>query len=222
MKQLLTSFLVSFALAQASHAAPPDVSTLRATDMEFVAWSTDSSLILLKLNDPNSGIMFQVRETKTGEVLRVNNKPMVFPSTDPVGSDEEKKFIKQLLTGKKVKVDGQPVLFDQPGVAEAAHPTKEGVALMTGQKKDKFLIVGLRGERASLYRAIDVIKDKLGVAAKATQKALVWDAKGKNFALVYRQKLESVETPFEGDFLHVEKFSSSKVKGADESEEGSE
>jgi hypothetical protein len=219
MKHVL-KFIAALAFIGSAHAAPPDVSTLRPFDLEFVAWSTDSSLILVKMTDPNSGVLYQVREAKTGEVLRVKDKPMVFPSQEAPGSDEEKKFIKQLMTGKKVKVDGAPVVFDQVGVAEGAHPTKEGLALMTLQKKERFIIIGVRGEKASAYRVLDVIKDKRGIVAKANQKALVWDAKGKNFCLIYRQKLESEDTPFEGDFIHVEKFVSSRVKGAEESEGG--
>ncbi len=132
-------------------------------------------------------------------------------------SDEYKKFIKGIKNGK-VKVDGQPVIFDQEGVAEANHPTKKDIMLMTGQKGDELVIMGMRGERATRYDTIDLMQDKNKVIAKASQKTLVWDNDGKNFILVYNQKLESKDTPFDGDFFQVFQFKSFKVKGA--SEEG--
>ncbi len=212
--------LVALVAAPARAADAPDVATLRPQNFEFIAWSTDSSLVLLKLNDPNAGLIFQVRDAETGEIFKMGTKPAVFPSPHAANSDEERKFIKQIVNGQKVKVDGKPVKFDQPGVAEATHPVKTDIMLMVGQKGDKLLIMGMRGERVTKYDSIDLLKDKKGVVAKASQKALVWDAEGKNFCLIYRQELKSEDTPFEGDFFVVSKFKPYKVKGSgDKTEE---
>lgn len=212
--------LVALVAAPARAADAPDVATLRPQNFEFIAWSTDSSLVLLKLNDPNAGLIFQVRDAETGEIFKIGTKPAVFPSPHAANSDEERKFIKQIVNGQKVKVDGKPVKFDQPGVAEATHPVKTDIMLMVGQKGDKLLIMGMRGERVTKYDSIDLLKDKKGVVAKASQKALVWDAEGKNFCLIYRQELKSEDTPFEGDFFVVSKFKPYKVKGSgDKTEE---
>ena len=226
MKHPLAILFTLVALSSASPALAgdsPDLSTLRPQNFEFVAWSTDSALILLKLDDPNAGLIFQVRDAKSGEIFKMGAKPAVFPSPHAANSDEERKFIKQLVNGQKgVKVDGKPVKFDQPGVAEAAHPVKSDIMLMTGQKGDKFMVMGMRGERVTKYDSIDLLKDKKGVIAKASQKALVWDAEGKNFCLIYRQVLKSEDTPFEGDFFVVSKFKPYKVKAAGEKDGGEE
>jgi len=196
-------------------AAPPDVTSLRPVNYEFVAWSTDSAYILFKLQDPNiPGLIFQVRVAETGEILSMGSKKAVFPSQSAPGSDEEKKFVKQILTGTKVKVNGEAVKFDQAGVSDSTHPTKSDIMLLTGQKGDKFVIMGVRGERSSRYDSFDLLKDKTGAVAKAYQKALVWDNDGKNFVLIYHQNLDSKDTPFEGDFFSIQKFKSSKVKSA--------
>lgn len=226
MKHPLAILFSLVALSMASPALAgdaPDVSTLRAQNFEFIAWSTDSSLFLLKLDDPNAGLIFQVRDAKTGEIFKMGTKPAVFPSANAPNSDEERKFIKQLINGQKgVKVDGKPIKFDQPGSTEATHPVKTDIMLMSGQKGDKLVIMGMRGERATKYDSIDLLKDKKGVVAKASQKALVWDAEGKNYVLIYRQVLKSEDTPFEGDFVIVSKFKPYKVKGAGEKEGGEE
>ncbi|HRE91686.1 MAG TPA: hypothetical protein PK095_21390 [Myxococcota bacterium] len=213
MKQLALALASLCLLGSSASADAPDPANTAAIKIEFIAWSSDSGHVLLKIQDPNRpGFLFQVRDVK-GEVVKMGKKSAVFPSEFPPMSDEEKKFIKGIMNGK-VKVDGQPVKFDQLGIAEAAHPTKTDIMLMTGQKGDELVIMGMRGERATRYDRIDVMKDKKGVVAKATQKQLVWDQDGKNFILVYNQKLESKDTPFDGDFFQVFQFKSYKVKGA--------
>lgn len=220
MKRLALTLASLFVLTASASAKGPDPANTPSVKMEFIAWSSDSAYVLLKIQDPNRpGFMFQVRDVK-GNVLQMGKKPAVFPSEHPPMSDEEKKFIKGIMNGK-VKVDGQPIKFDQLGVAEASHPTKTDIMLMTGQKDDKLVIMGMRGERATRYDTIDLMEDKNKVVARASQKALVWDQDGKNFILVYNQKLESKDTPFDGDFFQVFQFKSYKVKGANE-EGGSE
>lgn len=225
MKQplaILFSFLALTAASPALAGDAPDLEKLRPADFTFIAWSTDSSLILLRLQDPNAGLIFQVRDAASGEIFKMGSKAAVFPSPHAANSDEERKFIKDIVNGRKVKVDGQPVKFDQTGVTEAAHPVKSDIMLFTGQKGDKLVIMGMRGERASKYDSIDLLKDKKGVVAKASQKALVWDNEGKNFCLIYSQDLQSQDTPFKGDFFAVYKFKASKVKGSGGDKEGGE
>ena len=83
----------------------------------------------------------------------------------------------------------------------------------------KRIVAILREGRATEYDKIDVLKDKKGVVAKASQKALVWDNEGKNFLLIYSQNLDSKDTPFKGDFFTVYKFKSFKVKGPKDKDE---
>lgn len=220
MKQPLAILFSLVALtATPALADAPDPTTLRPANYEFVAWSSDSELILLKVQDVNAGLLFQVREADSGEIFKMGNKPAVFPSPHAANSDEERAFIKQIVTGRKVKRDGQAVKFDQPGKAEAVHPEKTDIMLMVGQRGDQLLIMGMRGERVTKYDSIDLLKDKKGIVAKASQKALVWDNEGKKFCLIYRQELDSPDTPFIGDFFVVSKFKPYKVKGAGEKDE---
>lgn len=219
----LTLALASIAVLGASaHAKAPDVSTLRPMQLEFVAWSTDSAYVLIKVQDKNvPGHIYQVRDAK-GEVVRMGNKPAVFPSQHPPLSDEGKKFERDIRSGRRVKIDGKPVVFDQDGIFEAQHPRRTEIMLMTGQKGDKLHIIGMRGERATRYDSLHLVQDKSKVIAKASQKALVWDKDGKNFCLIYNQKLESKDTPFEGDFLICQEFKSFKVKGVEDTGEPEE
>ena len=193
--------LVSFCLTSPALADAPDVSTLRPAEFEIIAWSEDSEQFLVKVKDPNAGTLFQVRDTKSNEIVRKGTKALVFPSPS---IDDEPKLIKKIIAQNALK---------QPIVEGSAHPKKSDIMLMTAQKGDKFYIMGVKGERASKYDTIDVIKDKANVA-KVYQKQLVWDQDGKNFILVYHAKLEGGEIPFEGDFIVSYKFKAFKVKGS--------
>lgn len=199
--------LASLSWSSSALADAPDVSTLRPAEFEIIAWSEDSEQFLVKVKDPNAGTLFQVRETKSNEIVRKGSKALVFPSPS---IDDEPKLIKKIIAQNGLK---------QPIVDAATHPKKSDISLMTYQKGDKFYIMGLKGERASKYDTIDVIKDKANVA-KVFQKQLVWDQDGKNFILVYHAKLEGGEFPFEGDFIAAYKFKAFKVKGGSSDDEG--
>jgi len=207
MRSLLASISIAFlasTLGSAALAGAPDPSSLRPQEYEIVAWSADSEQFLVKVKDANAGTLFQVRDTKTTDIVKKGTKPLVFPSPS---IDDEPKLIKKLIKQNAM---------EQPIVDGATHPKKSDIMLVTAQKADKFLIMGLRGDKASKYDSIDVIKDKAGKIAKVNQKQLVWDADGKNFILVYHVKLEGSDTPFEGDFIAAYKFKAYKVKGGDE------
>jgi len=212
MRTRLRSILVSIASAatlasSAAQADAPDVSTLRPAEYEIIAWSEDSEQFLVKVKDPNAGTLFQVRETKSDEIVRKGSKALVFPSPS---IDDEPKLIKKIIAQNGLK---------QPIVDSAIHPKKSDIALMSYQKGDKFYVMGLKGDRASKVETIDVIKDKANIA-KISQKQLVWDQDGKNFIIVYHAKLEGGEFPFEGDFIKAFKFKAYKVKGSGGDDEG--
>lgn len=212
MRSLLAFITTGFlALAGSSAlAGSPDPTTLRPADFEIIAWSADSEQFLVKVKDPNAGILFQVRETKSNDIVKKGSKAQVFPSPS---IDDEPKLIKKIIKQNELV---------QPVVDGGAHPKKSDIMLMTAQKGDKFYIMGVRGERASKYDTIDVVKDKAGNIAKVNQKQLVWDADGKNFILVYHVKLENSDTPFEGDIIASYKFKAYKVKGGSDDEGGGE
>lgn len=208
MRAFVVSLTVAIVAAAAApaFAGAPDIATLRPADYEIIAWSADSEQYLVKVKDPNAGALFQVRETKSGDIVKKGTKAQVFPSPSV---DDEPKLIKKIIKQAEMT---------QPVIDGGAHPKKSDIMLMTAQKGDKFFIMGVRGERASKYDTIDVIKDKAGQVAKVYQKQLVWDADGKNFILVYHLKLENSDTPFDGDLIYSTKFKAYKVKGGSESD----
>ncbi|MFO0746500.1 MAG: hypothetical protein U1F43_12620 [Myxococcota bacterium] len=206
----LASGLAALCIQSSASAAAPDPATLRPAEYEIMAWSTDSSQFLVKVKDPNAGAMFQVWDTETAQLAKKGAKALVFPSPS---IDDEPKLL------KKIKKQNA---MDQDVVDTAVHPKKSDIMLMTAQKEDKFVIMGVRGDKASKYDTIDVVKDKAGKVAKVNQKQLVWDHDGKNFILVYHVKLEGSDTPFEGDIIATYKFKPYKVKGGSGDEGGGE
>lgn len=186
-----------------AEAAAPDPEQTRPQSYEFIAWSEDSSQFLIKVTDPNmTGCIFQVRNTETGEIVKVGKKNAQELAPD---KDAEVKARAKIIKAYKMT---------QAGIEDSSHPKKKDIMLFTGQKGDRLVIMGMRGERASKYDTIDVMKDKRGTVAKATQKQLVWDADGSHLAIIYREKLDDKDTPFEGDFIYVAPFKESRVKKA--------
>jgi hypothetical protein len=160
----------------------------------------------LKVRNANTpAVVFQVRVTETGEIAPGKNAVMTAN-----GHDEEVKALKKMA--KTWKMTQEPVV-------EAVNPRKENIMVMTGQKKDKFVVMGLNGDRATRYESFDVMQDAKGNVAKAFQKQLVWDQDGRHLAIVYRTKLEG-ESPFEGDMLYVTKFKATRVKAPVATEDG--
>lgn len=216
---MLRSFalaLIALLYLNPAFARGPDLELMRETRFEFVAWSTDSSLILLKMDDPQAGTLYQVRDAKTGQVFRMGKTAATFPVNFAPNSKQELAFVRQLTNGRKVKRDGKGVKFDQKGVAEANNPRRDEIMLLTGQRGSKLLVMGIRGERATRYHSFDLLKADDGTIAEASQKALVWDDSGKNVIIIYNQKLQTPDFAFDGDFFEVLPFKSYKVPGARE------
>ena len=197
-------------LAPAASAAAPDPESTTPLSYEFIAWSEDSSQFLVKVSASNmTGTIFQVRVTATGEIFKPNGKK---PAQE-LAPDKDAE-VKALAKIKKL------YKMTQPAVEDASNPKKKDIMLFTGQKGSKLVIMGMRGERASKYDTIDIMVDKHGGVAKASQKQLVWDADGSHLAIVYREKLDNKDTPFEGDFIYVGDFKPSKVKAPASDDDG--
>lgn len=205
---ILASGLASLLTSASASAETPDPASLRPAEYEVMAWSEDSEQFLVKVKDPNAGAMFQVWDTKTAQLVKKGNKGLVFPSPS---IDDEPKLLKKIIKQNAMT---------QEVIDSATHPKKSDVMLMTAQKGDQLVIMGVRGDKASKYDSIDIVKDKAGKFAKVNQKQLVWDKDGKHFILVYHAKLTDSDTPFEGDFIATYKFKSSKVKGSSSEGDG--
>jgi hypothetical protein len=198
MRAVLGLGVVVVLWAGEARADAPDPATTRQEDIEFLLWSEDSAQYLLKVRNANNpATVFQIRDTETGEIAQGRNAVATAN-----GHDEEVKTLKKLVKAWKLT---------QAPVVEAVNPRKSHIMVMTGQKKDKFLVMGLNGDRATRYESFEVMQDAGGQAAKAFQKQLVWDQDGRHLAIVYRTKLEG-ETPFEGDMVYVTKFKATRVK----------
>lgn len=219
MKKLILSLSALACLGSSAFAKAPNPNETRPLQFEFVAWSTDSQYVLVKVTDANMPTpVFQVRDAK-GELVKMGKKAAAFPSQHAPRSEAEEKFVKQLRSGQKIKIDNQPVVFDQDGVFEAMHPRRNDVMLMTGQKKDKLVIMGLRDGAASEYDAIELMTDGKKNYAKASTKTFAWDQSGKHFVLIYNQKLATPDAHFDGDFIQITPFRSYKVQGSGSDEE---
>jgi hypothetical protein len=200
------SLLVSF--SSGAYADAPDPAVTRQEDIEFVLWNEDSSQYLLKVRNANSpATVFQLRDTESGEIVQGKNAVMT-----ATGHDEEEKTLKKMVRSWKLT---------QAPVVESVNPRRENIMVMTGQKKNRFFIIGLNGERATKYESLDVMEDERGQVAKAFQKQLVWDQDGRHLAIVYRTKLEG-DTPFEGDMIYVTRFKATRVKAPAAAEGDSE
>lgn len=201
-KRMIPAAFALMFMAGPASAKGPDPQTTKQENIEFVAWSEDSSSYLLKVTDSNSpDTRFQIRDTETGEIAKKGKKFIIETAN---GQEEEIKVQKKMI--KTYKMTQEPV-------TEAVHPRRENIMVMTGQKKDKFVIMGLNGERATPYDKIDVMRDGKENLSKTFQKQLVWDQAGKHLAIVYRTKLES-DPVFEGDMIYVTRFKTTRVKGA--------
>jgi len=201
-KQMIPAVFALVLVAGPASAKGPDPQETRQENIEFVAWSEDSSSYLVKVtNNSSPATIFQVRDTETGEILKKGKKVAVEIAN---GQEEEIKVQKKMIRAYGMS---------QEPITEAVHPRRDNIMVMTGQKKDKFVIMGLNDERATPYDKIDVMRDGKDNLAKTFQKQLVWDQNGRYLAIVYRTKLES-DPIFEGDMMYVTRFKTSRVKSA--------
>jgi hypothetical protein len=198
--------LILFAVMSTSASAQgPDPKTTLQEEIEFLRWSADSDHYLLRVTNANLGgaAVLKIIITETGEVLHQGKKPMVFVVNS---KDEEDKMVKRLI--KQHNLTQEPVV-------EAVHPRRDHIMVMTGQKKDKFLIIGLNEDRATRYESIDVMRDEKGKLSEVFQRQLVWDAEGRYLAVVYHTELKG-ESFFSGDFVHVTRFRPGRIKAPGE------
>ncbi len=195
---IITAALLT--LSTAALAKGPDPLETRQENIEFVLWSEDSSMYMVKVTNANSpATIFQIRDTETGEIVMKGKKAAIELAQT---REDEPKVQKKLA--KAWNMTQEPVY-------EAVNPRRENIMVMTGQKKDKFVIMGINGDRATRYEALDVMRDAKGNLSKTFQKQLVWDQDGKHLAIIYRTKLDS-DPVFEGDLIYVTRFKATRVK----------
>jgi hypothetical protein len=205
--RLLSIAFVSTLLVGSAHAKGPNPQETRQEDIEFIAWAEDSSSYMLKVKNANNpATIFQIRDTETGEIIKKGRKPAVEIAN---GQEEEMKVEKKMRKAWNMTQDPY---------TEAVHPRRENIMVMTGQKKDKFVVMGVNGERATPYEKIDVMRDGKENLARTFQKQLVWDQDGRYLAIVYRTELKS-DPAFEGDLIYVTRFRTTRVKSADGGDE---
>lgn len=188
----------------------PDPLETRQENIEFLMWSEDSSLYMVKVTNANNpSAIFQVRDTETGAIVMKGKKAAVELANS---REDEPKIFKKMA--KAWNMTQEPVY-------EAVNPRRENIMVMTGQKKDKFVIMGINGDRATRYEALHVMRDSKDNLAKTFQKQLVWDQDGKHLVIIYRTKLDS-DPVFEGDLMYVTRFKASRVKAPGSDEESEE
>lgn len=162
--------------------------------MEIVGFTSDGREVLLKVDDENRGWMFQVRDSKSGELVQA----------EAFREETEKKAWRKVKKGRELSdawVDGP----ENP---------KKGVTLMTAEKGGELCVYMMKGEAIKLYGKVPLLKNKKGESATSFVKQTAWDERGKYAAVVYHQALTDL-LEWEGDFVHTFKFKSYKVDFGD-------
>lgn len=191
----LSLTLGGVALAAKDDAAPPLPPSQQG--IAISGFSADGKKVFLRVADENTGLSFQVRDTKKGELEK----------TYPFQEDAEKRSLARVNKSH----DGSDAWVDGPD-----NPRKE-ITLLTAQKGKDLIIYMMKGERIVEYERIPLLTTKKKEPAKTFVKQVAWDAKGKYAAIVYHQEITDL-LKWEGDFVHTFKFKSYRVT-AGESED---
>lgn len=188
--------LTSVAHAARDEAAPPVPASKQV--IEVVGFSSDGREVFLRVDDENTGLSFQVRDAKKGDLVK----------TYPFQEDDEKRARARLSKAH----DGSDAWVDG-----ADNPRKE-ITLMTAQKGKDLVIYMMKGDRIVEYERVPLLTTRKKEPAKSFVKQVAWDPRGKYAAVVYHQEIQDL-LPWEGDFVHTFKFKSYRVSGAVEGDD---
>ncbi len=195
MRQLAAAIITaSVVISVSATTAIAGQADQRSVQLEFVAFSENSQEYLVKVVDADIGPVLQVRSTKKNKLIKAY----------PYDLEREKAMIKRIRRKHKLVQDP---------VDDATNPRK-GYVMMTRDMGDKLGIYMMRDEKIRLYDELELLKDDDDKPARANQKQLVWDQRGKYAVIIYSQKLEGAYG-FSGDFLHAFKFKSYKASFAE-------
>lgn len=158
--------------------------------IDVVGFTPDGKSVVLRIDDENAGLLFQVRDIKRG------SSEAVYPFVE----DAEKTTWRMVTRKHKLNAEW----------AGSQENTKKKVTVMTEVREDKICIFMMRGETIKLYDELPLHKSSNGKYAESYVKAAVWGPKGKHLVLVYNQKTRE-KLSWEGDFVHAMKFKSYKV-----------
>jgi hypothetical protein len=156
-------FCIIFIYAYA-YAGVDDVAT-----MEFLGFSEDGKVFVVKVLDKNRGNQFQVLDVKDAQLVK---------AFDIVKKTEED-TLKKIKTKYKVK---------DPNPNQATSDGK--FMLLTGPgNKGQFKIMLSNGKSFIDIKVIDLQKDQLGKFASAQAKGSFWHSDDKTWIVIYNQKL---------------------------------
>lgn len=181
------------AMAPTAEARKPDPLPPTSQSIEVVGFSPSGREVILRVDDENQGVIFQVRDAKKNRVL----------GHHPAHPDE-KRVLRRLR-------DKYQVLEDHK--LSSKNPRNDYV-LMTEADDGAVLIYIREGERVRLYERLRTLRTRRGPPATAFVKQAVWGPKGKHVVVVYRQKVKDL-LEWEGDFIHAFKFRSYRLESGE-------
>ncbi|MBM4387851.1 MAG: hypothetical protein FJ088_08945 [Deltaproteobacteria bacterium] len=157
---------------------------------EFVAFSEDGSKFLVKFTDSNRGSYFSLRDAEEGKRIKDFKIDR---------ATEEEDLVKLV---KKHKLNDKGV--------EGQESPDGKYSLMGMQKKEKFRIFVLKGEKKAVFKDVELEPDG-DVLPKASLKTVVWSEDGGMFVVVVNLKYGGGVGIEKEQFLPFE-FNASEIK----------
>lgn len=134
---------------------------------EFIAFSDDGRKFLVKFTDSNRGNYFSLRDTEEGKKIK----------DFPINRATEVEDLAKLV--KKHKLNDKGV---------EGHESPDGKYSLIGmQKKKKFRIFVLKGEKKAIFNDIELEPDG-DVIPKASLKSVIWSEDGSLVVIVLNLK----------------------------------
>jgi hypothetical protein len=178
---------LSVALVLVATTSPAEAS------LSVIAFDDDLERALVRFEDPNQGVMVQIRELQTGKVKK---------SWFVDDRNAEKKRVKRLT---RVKF---------PVVAKTGQIDPKGRYTVIGAPDGRrsYNIMVLRDGRVGILGKVPLKKGANDSYAEAMLKEVVWAPGGKQIIVVVNQQYEQEHGKVEADDLHWFRFRQWKVK----------
>ncbi len=192
--RLVLALTLSAASGVLAMTAAPASAQTREIRMKFIAYNADLSQYLIKLEDSAQGAAFQIRETETAKIKKVQ-----------AIADKADEVAKLKVLKKTFKVEA---IIDQ-------QDPKGRVSLFGSQeKKGKgFNLMALMGARVGVVGPIPLTtEENAKKPTKASVKEVVWSPDGGQVHVIVTQKIPRPDGIEEVDGIHFFKFKIWKVK----------
>lgn len=190
-----TAPLFGLMLVAATLGGAHSASAQTEAHLALLGFNEDMTQVLVRMEDPNQGVLIQIRDLETGKVKKgwfAENRNDELKKV----KDLRKKTFKVAAVIDQMDPDGRYTAFGAPDA-----------------KKENYEILVMRDGRVGVVGAVPLKREEARKrVAKAILKDVVWSADGKTIYCVVNQKIEREDGPEDVDDLHVFKFKGWKVK----------